>query len=45
MDPEVEQSLEAAGIEWIALPTGNACQEYNHQSQDQQVAAALHLTC
>lgn len=45
MDPEVEQSLEAAGIEWIALPTSNACQEYNRRSQDQQVAAALHLTC
>ena len=42
---EVEHALQAAGIAWIALPTGEACQEYNHQSLEQEVAAALHLTC
>ena len=43
--PEVEQALSAAGIAWVALPTDEACQEYNRQAADREVAAALHLTC
>ena len=43
--PEAEQALSAAGIEWTALPTQKACQEYNLRCADQVVAAALHLTC
>lgn len=42
---EVQEVLENAGIRWIALPTGDACLEYNRTAHDQQVAAALHLTC
>lgn len=42
---EVQEVLENAGIRWIALPTGEACQEYNLTAHQQQVAAALHLTC
>jgi len=41
----IGQALSAAGIEWIAQPTEIACQEYNKRAVDQQVAAALHLTC
>lgn len=43
--PAVIQVLDEAGIEWIALPTGEACQEYNQKSADLEIAAALHLTC
>jgi len=42
---EVQEVLKNMGFRWVALPTGEACQEYNHTAQDQQVAAALHLTC
>lgn len=42
---DVVQALAAAGIEWIALPTKIACQEYNKRAVNQRVAAALHLTC
>ena len=43
--PEVEQRLEAQGIELIAEPTGEACNLYNQLCQSQRVVAALHLTC
>ncbi len=43
--PETEQALQAAGIELIALPTKEACQTYNGLRQQEQVVAALHLTC
>jgi hypothetical protein len=42
---EVQEVLENAGIRWLAMPTGDAFQEYNRTAHDQQVAAALHLTC
>ena len=42
---EVEQALKAADIEWIALPTEKACQEFNLRAPEQVAAAALHLTC
>lgn len=42
---EVEHALEAAGIAWMALATDEACREYNRRSSNQEVAAALHLTC
>jgi len=45
IDPEVGPALQAAGIEWIALPTDAACQEFNRKAADQEAAAALHLTC
>jgi len=43
--PEVVSELQAAGIEWVALPTDAACQEFNRRAAEQEVAAALHLTC
>lgn len=42
---EVEDALQAAGIELISLPTQEACKEYNLRSAKQITAAALHLTC
>jgi hypothetical protein len=45
ISPGAEQALAAAGTEWIALPTDKACQEFNQRTADQEVAAALHLTC
>ena len=45
ISPEVEEALLDLGIELIALPTKEACQEYNRRSQTRNVAAALHLTC
>ena len=42
---EAEQSLQAAGIELIALPTGEAVETYNRLREERAVAAALHLTC
>ena len=42
---DVVQALAAAGIEWVALPTEIACQEYNKKAVELRVAAALHLTC
>jgi hypothetical protein len=45
VSPEVEEALKIAGITLISLPTGEACQEYNQQSAENTIAAALHLTC
>ena len=42
---EVEQALQAAGIELIALSSGEAWQRYNELRQKCRAAAALHLTC
>ncbi|MEA3340284.1 MAG: MTH938/NDUFAF3 family protein [Chloroflexota bacterium] len=42
---EAAQSLQAAGIELIALPTGEAVETYNRLCAERAVAAALHLTC
>ena len=42
---EVGQALQAAGIDWVALPTDAACEEFNRRAAEQVVAAALHLTC
>lgn len=42
---DAENALQAAGIDWIALPTDAACQEFNRRAAEQVVAAALHLTC
>ena len=43
--PAAFQALQAAGIELIALPTGEACQTYNRLRTERRVVAALHLTC
>lgn len=42
---EVEEALKDVGITLISLPTGKACEEYNQQSAETIIAAALHLTC
>lgn len=43
--PEVERGTEAANIQLIVQPTGEACEIYNQLSPNQRVIAALHLTC
>jgi hypothetical protein len=44
--PEAQAALQSAGIAFVALPTADAVEEYNHrQRQGEPVAAALHLTC
>jgi hypothetical protein len=42
---ETEQALREAGIELIALPTGEAVETHNRLRDERAVAAALHLTC
>ena len=42
---DVEDALRKAGIEMISRSTDEACQVYNRRSQQDKVAAALHLTC
>ena len=42
---ETQRELENQGIDWISLPTEQACQRYNELRDEQKVAAALHLTC
>jgi hypothetical protein len=42
---ETAQALQDAGIELIALPTGEAVERYNALGAEQRAAAAFHLTC
>jgi hypothetical protein len=42
---ETEQALRDAGIELIALPTGQAVEAYNRLREERVTATALHLTC
>jgi hypothetical protein len=42
---EARRAVEAAGIELIAEPTGQACETYNRLRGERATAAALHLTC
>jgi hypothetical protein len=42
---EARRALEAAEIELVVQPTKQACQSYNRLCEQQEVAAALHLTC
>ena len=39
------QKLESLDIEVIAVRTGKACQLYNQKQAENDVIAALHLTC
>ena len=39
------QNLKSLNIEIIAVRTGKACQIYNQKQADNDVIAALHLTC
>ena len=43
--PGVGSALTEAGIKWTALPTGDACREFNRKAPEIETAAALHLTC
>ena len=45
ISPEVREAIPDLGIDLIALPTKEACQEYNRRSLIRNVAAVLHLTC
>lgn len=42
---ETRQQIEALGIRFMALPTGEACETYNQLRGEEHVVAALHLTC
>lgn len=42
---EIIQILESLDIEIIAVRTGKACQIYNQKKAENEVVAALHLTC
>jgi hypothetical protein len=42
---DVEPALKAAGIAWSAMPSAQACQEFNRKARECNAAAALHLTC
>jgi hypothetical protein len=42
---ETRQVLTAHGIDFVELPTDQACEEYNRLSSSNDIAAALHLTC
>jgi hypothetical protein len=42
---EAEKTLQAANIQVIAQPTGEAWKTYNEMKENGQTAAALHLTC
>jgi hypothetical protein len=41
----VELGLQAAGIGWAAMPTGEACHEFNRRAAEDGITAVLHLTC
>jgi hypothetical protein len=43
--PETRQYLTCKGFEVIVQNTHDACQTYNHLSEQGRVIAALHLTC
>lgn len=42
---DAEMVLNAAGIEWVAMPSEQACREYNRKARECNAVAALHLTC
>ena len=42
---EVVERLRELGIELVAKPTKEACEEFNKLSKSKKVVAALHLTC
>jgi hypothetical protein len=42
----VKQLFDEVGVEWSALPTAQAVDEYNRRSErGDKVGAVLHLTC
>ena len=43
--PEIEEELNAGGIELIVENTEKACKTYNRLCPSRRVVAALHLTC
>ncbi|KXB00080.1 hypothetical protein AKJ42_01810 [candidate division MSBL1 archaeon SCGC-AAA261C02] len=42
---ETKKFIESRGIDLIAKPTEEACEEFNELSKTKKVVAALHLTC
>jgi hypothetical protein len=42
---KILQNLESLDIDIIALRTGNACKIYNQKQAENDIIAALHLTC
>jgi hypothetical protein len=45
IDSETREALKQANIKLIAQPTEEACQTYNRLQKEENVVAALHLTC
>ena len=43
--PEIQEELNAGGIELIVESTEKACHTYNQLRHSRRVIAALHLTC
>jgi len=43
--PEVQQAVEAQGIELITEASDKACHTYNHIRHSQWAIATLHITC
>ena len=43
--PEIQEELNARGIELIVENTDKACHTYNQLCHSRRVVAALHLTC
>jgi hypothetical protein len=42
---EVQEQLQAEGIEFSITSTNEACEIYNRERQNRRTVAALHLTC
>ena len=42
---EVQEKVEAEGIEMSILATREACDLYNQAREEKRVAAAIHITC
>jgi hypothetical protein len=42
---ELQEKVQAAGIEMSILATRDACEFYNQMREGKRVAAALHITC
>lgn len=42
---QTRRTIESAGLEIIACPSGEACKTYNKLRQHRATALAIHLTC
>ena len=42
---ETQAAIEAEGVQFLSIPTSEACELYNELEASTDIAAALHLTC